>query len=76
MVSKTKPNMVLDMDTDGISNLEEFLAGTNPESANAPLPGPAIESFGYDQADRLNAVASPAPATFGLDQEGNILIVQ
>ncbi len=64
---------VLDMDADGISNLEEFLAGTEPETANTPLPGPAIESFSYDQADRLNAVASPAPATIGLDQEGNIL---
>ncbi len=66
----------LDMDVDGISNLEEFLAGTNPESANAPVPGPANELFGYDQADRLNSVTSPAPATFGQDQEGNVLNVQ
>ena len=67
---------VQDLDADGITNLEEFLAGTNPESTNVPLLGPAIESFGYDQADRLNAVTSPVSGTFGLDPEGNILNVQ
>jgi Bacterial TSP3 repeat len=67
---------VLDLDSDGITALEEFLAGTNPESANTPMPGAAKESFGYDQADRLTRVVSPAPATLNFDSEGNLLILQ
>jgi hypothetical protein len=66
----------LDKDSDGILNLEEYLAGTNPEVPNSLPTGPAVESFGYDQADRLGSVASPVPGSFGLDQEGNLLNVQ
>lgn len=65
-----------DDDGDGWTNMEEFLAGTDPGIPNTTLPVVSIETFTYDPADRLNAIAAPAAATLGLDPENNVLSSQ
>jgi hypothetical protein len=63
-----------DADGDGISNLEEFIFGTNPQVQDISETT-AGATYVYDAANRLEQVGgnSALPEAINLDPEGNIL---